>query len=74
MAASHHYILHTFECVQFHVCEMWLLNHETHLKKSTLLMKLLQLHVIPFKVISTRNYLPLHTNLPGLEASLEVAL
>jgi len=50
---------------------MRLLNNETG-SKSTLLTELLYLYVISFKVISIGSYTPLHTTIPGLEASPEV--
>jgi len=40
------------------------------LQESTLLMTILHPHVLPFGVISTGSFTPLHTNLPGLETAL----
>jgi hypothetical protein len=50
--------------------EVWLFKKREWLQESTLLMTILYPHVLPFGVISTGSFTPLHTNLPGLETAL----
>jgi hypothetical protein len=53
---------------------MWLLNHETRLKKKYLINEITAATYYPLQSNFHQKLLTNYTNLPGLEASLEVAL